>query len=516
MVFAASEVIRHPLMSKEAYGRRVIQSRGLAALDLTPGVKEAVAKAAWNHDLALLERACAGQMFENVSPLKYEGPDSKNPVAFKAYDPKMKIDGETTLEDYLRISVAFWHAFRGTGADPFGGGTIGREWDGMFDPLAQGTVRVLGAFELMQKIGFPMWAFHDYDLIDGTNGDLKELGAQLDLLTDIAKDRQDATGIKLAWNTNQFFALPIYMEGAGTSPYTAPFLRAVAQGKKSFEIANKLGAQNFVFWGGREGYIDLINTDHELEKANLALFLREMIGMSRRMGFKGQMLIEPKGKEPTEHQYDHDVTSVLGFLQKYGLLDEIGINFEPNHALLAGLSVAHELSFAGKWLKSIDINAGDPLTGWDIDLYTDPKTAFEVMRTVRALRLQGDFQTGVMNIDAKLRRTSTDYAGDLCRGMVKTADLLTVGLMQSIMETGDGRVAAMKAGRYAQWSSGIGLDLRSGNWNGQFEALADHVVANEAELVTPIPSGRVEEAHNAQDQATIVAPVVRAFRGVQG
>lgn len=502
-------------MRPEAYGRRVIQNRGLAGLNLTLGVQAEVAKAAWNHDVALLERACAGQMFESVSPLKYEGPDSKDPLAFKAYDPGYKIDGETSLSDYLRISVAFWHAFRGTGADPFGGATISRPWDGMHDPLMQAVVRLRGSFELMNKIGFPMWAFHDYDLIDG-NGTLRELGAQLDLLSDIAKDQQDATGIKLAWNTNQLFALPIYMEGAGTSPYTAPFLRAVAQGKKSFEMALKLGAQNFVFWGGREGYTSLLNTDHELEMGNLAIFLREMIGMARRMGFNGQMLIEPKAFEPSMFQYDRDSSTVLGFLRKHGLQDEIKINFEPNHGELAGLSAEHELAFAGSSLGSIDINSGRFGVGFDVDEFANAQTAFQVMRTVLGLKAQGGFQTGVMNVDAKVRRTSTDYPGDLLRGMVKTADMLTVGLMQAKMEAQDGRVAALRAVRYSNWSNGIGQEIRTGEWNGRFAELADYVVDKEDELVTPIPSGRVEETHNAQDQATIVAPVVKAFRGERG
>lgn len=512
--FEKTDVLAHRLMRPDVYGPRVMQNKQLAGLKLTPAVQEEVAKAAFVHDVALLERACAGQMFEGVSPLRYEGPDSLNPLSFKAYDPDYVIDGKT-LRDHLRISVAFWHAFRGNGADPFGGGTISRPWDNMHDPLMQGVVRELGAFELMKKIGFPFWAFHDYDLIDG-NGTLKELDQQLEFLTDIAKNLQEATGIKLAWTTSQFFALPIYMEGAATSPFTAPFLRAVAQGHRSYKTAVKLNGENHVYWGGREGLTDLINTRPQFELDNLALFLRQMAEMGRKMGFNGQNLIEPKTKEPTKHQYDRDVTTVRGFLDKHGLQNEFLINFEPNHGMLSGLSAEHELAFAGQWLGSFDINTGDHVLGWDVDYFTDPETAFQAMRTVTALRAQGGFRTGVMNIDAKVRRTSTDFPGDLLHGMIKTADLLTTGLMQAKMEAQDGRVAAFNEDRYAGWTTGVGKQILAGEYDGKFGDLAGRVVENESELVRPIPSGRIEMLHNMRDQATTIAPIVKAFRGVRG
>ncbi len=512
MVLVAGEIMKHPLFSPEAYGARVAKSKGLSGM--AAGAKMEIASHAMNHDLALLERACARQLFENVPSLKYEGPDSLNPLSFKAYDPDFKIDGKT-LRDHLRLSVAYWHAFRGAGADPFGGGTVGRVWDGMHDPLMQGAVRMLGAFELMEKIGFPKYAFHDYDLIDG-NGSLKELAEQLDFLTAIAKDQQAATGIGLAWNTNQLFALPIYMEGAGSAPYTAPFLRAVAQCHQSFKMAIELGAENFVFWGGREGYTDLINTLPKHEKDTLALFLKESIAMARKMGFNGQFLIEPKAYEPSMHQYDRDVATVLGFLKEYGLENDIKINFEPNHGDLAGLPAQHELAFAGAMLGSIDINSGRFGVGFDVDEFTNLDTAFQIMRTVKGLRDQGEFRTGVMNIDAKTRRTSTDWPGDMLHGFIKTADLLTVGLMMAMMEAKDGRVAQFVRGRYAGWQDGLGAEILAGSWAGNFAALASHVVQNESDLIKPIPSGRIEMVHNLLDQPTVIAPVVKLFRDSEG
>ncbi len=509
MAIVAREIIGHRLMNPPAAMARILQSKGLHRLHLEARTSENLFAQTQLVDHYMLERACAGQMFENVSPLRYEGPESRNPLSFKAYDPSRKIDGKT-LKAHLKLSLAYWHAMRGTGADPFGGGTVERPWDGMFDPLMQGVVRLLGAFELMEKMGAPYWAFHDYDLIDG-NGTLKELGQQLDLLTDIARDRQDATGIKLAWNTNQLFALPIYMEGAATAPGTAPFLRAVAQCQQSIKMGIKLGAENFVFWGGREGYTNLINTMTRTEKQNLAIFLRENIKMARQMGFEGQFLIEPKAFEPTMHQYDRDVSTVLGFLKEFGLEKDIKINFEPNHGELAGLPAEHELDAAGTMLGSIDINSGRFGIGFDVDEYTNLQTAYHVMRTVRGLRAQGQFQTGVMNIDAKLRRTSSDWPTDLLYGYIKIADLLTAGMMMAIMEEQDGRVQAFVQDRYAGWTTGIGAQIRGGEWDGRFTELADHVVENEATLVQPVGSGRIEMLENMRDQATVIGPIVKAF-----
>jgi xylose isomerase len=509
---AAKDVMSHPLMSKEAYGCRVIQNKGLTALKLTPGVQGDIAKAAWTHDVAMLERACAGQMFPTIPEIKYEGPHSTNPLAFRAYDRNYMINGKT-LEEHTRISVAFWHAFRGAGADPFGGGTKAFPWDEMFDPGMQAVVRLIGAFEFMKKVGLPDWCAHDYDLLDG-KGKLKELETQFDFLTDIALTLQNETGIKLAWFTNQFFSLSHYMEGAGSSPDPSAFLRALGQARNSWKSVNKLNGRSFVFWGGREGIASLINTDVEHETRTLAIFLEGMRNMAREMGFNGQLLIEPKAAEPTKYQYDHSSAVVIGFLAQHGLLDDFRINLEPNHGQLAGLPVDLELALAGKYLGGVDINIGSEGTGWDEDRYTCLTTAYHVARTEMKLREQGYFQDGGNNVDAKPRRTSTKPE-DLVEGLIRTADNMSAGFMRAEMERKDGRLARMMAQRYSGWNEGLGAEILSGKHTKGFAALGQRVVDNEAQILTPIASGNTEGFDRVAEQPVLTA-VVDMFRAANG
>lgn len=503
-----SRVLENPLMSRGARAQRILNNPALSGLGLTSrsgAISRAIAA-----DDAMLQKAFSGQIFPDVERVAYEGPESRNPLSYKAYDPSMVVEG-MTLQDHFKISFTYWHGLRGDGTDPFGGGTIARPWDSMRDPLAQGIVRMFGGFQIMDALGIKHYAFHDYDLIDG-QGTLADLHPQLDLLSATAKALQEKYGINLAWNTNQMFALPVYMDGAATSPDSWPYLRAIAQCKQSISMAISQGAKGFVFWGGREGFIDLINTKTPMEKQNLAIFLREVIAMAREMGYQGEFWIEPKACEPTIRQYDRDVEIVIGFLHEYGLTDLLKINFEPNHGELAGLDADQQLDAAGKYLGSIDINRGLPHTGWDVDLYTDIPTARSVMRAVRNLRAQGGFTNGFMNVDAKVRRTSTRFPEDLMHGFIATADNLTAGLLLAVHEDEFGLSAAVEQ-RYASWGTGLGAEIRQGQWNGRFGELADLVVARESELSHPLASGRIEELVSARDQWLIGAIMAQHRRG---
>lgn len=508
-----SAVMNHPLMSMEARSSRIIQNVRLQGLNLPETTRSNIAGAAIASDNAMLEKAFAGQIFEGVPSLRYEGPKSQNPLSFKTYDPHMVVDGKS-MKDQLRICVAFWHAMNNDLSDPFGPGTLSRPWDNMYDPLAQSVVKLDGAFELMEKIGFPYWAFHDYDLIGGNNS-LYNMATKLDFLTEIAHDLQSSSGIKLAWNTNQLFALPVYREGAATAPDTWPFLRAVAQCKQSFKMSIKLGAEGFVFWGGREGFVNLINTITKTEKDHLAIFLSEVIKMGREMGYKGEFWIEPKAFEPSMYQYDRSVEVVQGFLKEYGLSTCIKINFEPNHEELAGLSAEHGLDAAGMQLGSVDINSGRFGIGYDVDEFTNFMTALAVMRAVRKIRKNGGFEHGFMNIDAKLRRTSTDFPADLFHGCIKTADNLAAAYMVAAMEGKDQRISRAIADRYSSWGTGLGSEILGGKWDGNFGALADHVVYREKDLAHEIPSGGIEQLENIQDQA-LFAAISEAYDRSQG
>ena len=501
-------ILEHPLMSQAARTERILGTPALSGLGLT--ARSTAVKMAIAGDNAMLERAFSGQIFPGLQRVVFEGPESTNPLSYKAFDPSMEVEG-MTLQDHFKISFTYWHGLRGDGTDPFGGGTIARPWDSMRDPLAQGIVRMSGGFQIMDALGVKHYAFHDYDLIDG-QGPLAGLHPQLDLLSATAKGLQDEYGINLAWNTSQLFALPVYMDGAATSPDTWPYLRAIAQCKQSIKMAISQGAKGFVFWGGREGFIDLINTLTPMEKQNLAIFLREVISMAREMGYEGEFWIEPKACEPTIRQYDRDVEIVIGFLHEYGLADQLKINFEPNHGELAGLDADQQLDAAGSRLGSIDINRGLPHTGWDVDLYADIPTARSVMRAVRNLRTQGGFTNGFMNVDAKVRRTSTRFPEDLMHGFIATADNLTAGLLLAVHEDQFGLSAAVDQ-RYASWKTGLGAEIRAGQWNGRFGELADLVVESEADLSHPLASGRIEELGNRRDQWLLGAILAHHNRG---
>src|ERR1700722_11514290 len=344
--------------------------------------------------------------FPGIGAIPYLGPEASNPLAFRYYNPKEMIDGRP-LKDHLRFSVAYWHSFRGSGSDPFGVGTIRRDWERGSDPLTVAKRRMEAAFEFITKIQAPFWCFHDRDIAPEGRS-LAETNRHLDALVAHAKALQKSSGVKLLWGTANLFSHPRYMCGAATNPDAHVFAYAAAQVKKGLEVTQELGGENYVFWGGREGYETLLNTDLKREQAHLAAFLHMAVEYAKAIGFKGQFLIEPKPKEPTKHQYDFDVASGVAFLRTHGLDKHFKFNIETNHATLAGHSFQHEIEVAAAvgMLGSIDANSGDMLLGWDTDQFnTDVK---EITLAMISILRAGGLGSGGFNFDAKLRRPSVD------------------------------------------------------------------------------------------------------------
>ena len=307
--------------------------------------------------------------FKNITKIKFEGPPSRDPLAFKHYNATEMVEGKT-MKDQLRFSVVYWHTFRNALSDPFGVGTAVRPWDDGSNSVANAQNRARAAFEFIEKLGAPFYAFHDRDIApEGKN--LKETNANLDAVVKVMKEEQERTGIKLLWGTANLFSNPRFVHGAATSCNADVFAFAAAQVKKALEITNELGGAGYVFWGGREGYSTLWNTNMKRELEHLAKFLHLAVDYKKKIGFKGQFYIEPKPKEPTKHQYDSDAAACLNFLREYDLMDHLKLNIETNHATLAGHSMQHELEVAGSAgaLGSIDANTGDELIGWDTDQF---------------------------------------------------------------------------------------------------------------------------------------------------
>src|SRR6185295_16448541 len=307
--------------------------------------------------------------FPEIERIKYEGPESKNPLAFHHYNADEKVGGKT-MRDHLRFSVVYWHTFRGTGADPFGPGCAVRPWEDGTDSVENAQNRARVAFEFMEKLGNPFYAFHDRDVApEGAN--LAETNRNLDAVVKVLKEEQKRTGIQLLWGTANLFSNPCYMHGAATSPNADAFAFAAAQVKKALEVTKELGGSGYTFWGGREGYQNLWNTDMKREFDHLAAFMHMAVNHPKEIGFTGQFYFEPKPKEPTKHQYDFDVANCINFLRAYGLAEHVKMNIETNHATLAGHTVHHEIEYAASqgFLGSIDANAGDLLLGWDTDQF---------------------------------------------------------------------------------------------------------------------------------------------------
>jgi xylose isomerase len=397
--------------------------------------------------------------FSKVPKIQYEGRNSKNPYSFKHYNSSEIVFGKT-MEEHLRFAVAYWHTFNASGADPFGAGTAVRSWDSL-SPLDKSKARVEANFELLEKLNVPFYAFHDADIAP-EGATLTETNKNLDVIVAILNDYQKSTGKKLLWNTVNLFTNPRYVHGASTSNNAEVFAYAAATLKKGLEVGKELGAENYVFWGGREGYESLLNTDLRLELDNLARFLQMAIDYAKEIGFDAQFLLEPKPMEPTKHQYDFDSATAIAFLQSYGLKKHFKLNIEANHATLAGHTFEHELCTAriNGMLGSIDANQGDLLLGWDTDEFpTDLVSTTLAMYEI--LKNEGGIGRGGVNFDAKVRRSSFEdedlffahIAGmdTYARGLKAAAKLIEQRVLDDIIDN-----------RYRSFNEGIGAEIISG------------------------------------------------------
>src|SRR6185369_8943135 len=409
--------------------------------------------------------------FPEIERIKYEGPQSKNPLAFHHYNADEKVGGKT-MRDHLRFSVVYWHTFRGTGADPFGPGCAVRPWEDGTDSVDMAIKRVRVAFEFMEKLGVGFYCFHDRDVApEGAN--LRETNANLDKVVKALKDEQQRTGIKLLWGTANLFSNPRYVHGASTSCNADAFAYAAAQVKKCLEVTRELGGENYVFWGGREGYVNLYNTDLKRELDHLAKFFHLAVDYKKKIGFTGQFLIEPKPKEPTTHQYDFDCAAVVAFLKSNGLDKDFKLNVETNHATLAGHTMMHELAYASMHglLGSIDANRGDLLLGWDTDQF--PTDLYLTTQCMLVILEQGGLAPGGVNFDAKVRRESFEPI-DLFHAHVGGMDAFAVGLKIAAKIRADGVLRDFVKQRYASWDAGIGTQIESGK--ADFAALEKYML----------------------------------------
>ena len=427
--------------------------------------------------------------FPGIGPIAYEGPKTENPLAFRHYNPDELFDGKP-LSAHLRFSIAYWHAFRGVGADPFGPGTIVRPWEKGKDAISVAKTRMDAAFEFFQKIRAPFWCFHDRDIApEGST--LAESNKNLDALIAHAHGLQEATGVKLLWGTANLFSNPRYMCGAATNPDAHVFAYAAAQVKKALEVTKELGGENYVFWGGREGYETLLNTNLKREQDHLAAFLHMAVDYAKQIGFKGQFLIEPKPKEPTKHQYDFDVASGIAFLRTYGLDRHFKFNIETNHATLAGHTFQHEIEVAAAagMLGSIDANAGDLLLGWDTDQFnTDVR---ELTLAMVSILRAGGLGSGGFNFDAKLRRASIDL-DDLFHAHIGGFDTYALAFKVARKILADGKLEQFVHDRYASYDSGFGREIETRRTN--FRQLEKLVLTK---LGEPTPrSGKQEYLEN--------------------
>lgn len=400
--------------------------------------------------------------FPKISKIRYEGPRSKNPLAFKHYDAAERVEGRT-MKDWLRFSVVYWHTFRNKLSDPFGAGTAIRPWDDGTESVTNAQNRARVAFEFIEKLGAPFYAFHDRDVAPEGNT-LRESNRNLDAVVKVLKVEQKRTGIKLLWGTACLFAHPRYAHGAATSCNADVFAYAAAQVKKALEVTHELGGAGYTFWGGREGYATLWNTNMKRELEHLAKFLHMAVDYKKQIGFKGQFYIEPKPKEPTKHQYDSDAAACLNFLRGYDLIDHLKLNLETNHATLAGHTMHHELETAAAAgaLGSIDANTGDPLLGWDTDQF--PTDIYLTTQCMLTIMNTGGLKTGGVNFDAKVRRESFEPM-DLFYAHIGGMDAFARGLKIASAIRKDGQLAKFVKNRYRSYDSGIGTRIEKGKTN---------------------------------------------------
>src|SRR5471030_1762652 len=373
--------------------------------------------------------------FPDIEKIAFEGARSRNPLAFKHYNADEIVAGKT-MRDHLRFAVVYWHTFRSTGSDPFGAGTMQRPWDDGSNSVSNAQNRARVAFEFIEKLGAPFYCWHDRDVApEGKT--LSESNKNFDAVAKVLKEEQKRTGIKLLWGTANLFSHPRFVHGAGTSRNADVFAFAAAQIKKAMEVTHELGGEGYTFWGGREGYRTLLNTDMKRELNHLAALLHMAVAYKKQIGFKGQFYIEPKPKEPTKHQYDSDAAACLNFLREYDLLPHFKLNIETNHATLAGHTMQHELEVAGAAgvLGSVDANTGDELLGWDTDQF--PTNVYLTTQIMLELLVMGGFTTGGLNFDAKVRRQSMDTE-DLFHAHIGGMDAFARGLeiAQAIIDDG--------------------------------------------------------------------------------
>lgn len=397
--------------------------------------------------------------FKGIGKIKFEGKDSDNPLAFKYYNPQKKV-GKKTMQDHLRFAVAYWHTFGGTGADPFGAPTKFFPWLEANDPLQRAHDKMDAAFEFISKIGIPFYCFHDYDFVEEAPA-LKESEKRLFKLIDYAKQKQQESGVKLLWGTANLFSHPRYMNGAATNPNFKVVSFAGAQVKNAIDATIELGGSNYVFWGGREGYLSLLNTNMKREQEHMARFLHMARDYGRRNGFSGTFLIEPKPMEPSKHQYDYDAATVISFLRQFDLMNDFKLNIEVNHATLAQHTFQHELQVAADngVLGSMDANRGDYQNGWDTDQF--PNNLYELTEAMLVILKAGGFKSGGINFDAKTRRNSTDLA-DIFYAHIGGMDTFARALMAAHAILGEGKYNQLLKSRYASFDSGKGKQFEQG------------------------------------------------------
>ncbi|NLJ88276.1 MAG: xylose isomerase [Epulopiscium sp.] len=432
------------------------------------------------------------QYFENISKINYEGPLSTNPFSFKYYNPDEVINGKT-MKEHLRFTLSYWHTLCGTGGDPFGDATMQRAWSDITDPIELAKAKVDACFEIMEKLNIDYFAFHDRD-ISPEGKTLAETNAMLDEVVDYIEKRMQETGKKLLWGTACLFKHPRFMHGAATSCEADVFAYAAAQVKKAMDVTKRLGGENYVFWGGREGYETLLNTDMKLEEENFARFLKMAVDYKKKIGFTGELLIEPKPKEPTKHQYDTDAATVLGFLRKYGLEKEFKLNIEANHATLAGHTFQHEIHLAriNDALGSIDANIGDPNLGWDTDQF--PTNIYDTTLVMYEVIKNGGLHKGGLNFDAKPRRASFEPE-DIFLSYIAGMDTFAKGFKVALKLIEDGVLEKFLDERYSSFKEGIGKEIVSGNVD--FEALEKYALENDQ---VKVKSGRQEMLESILNQ----------------
>jgi xylose isomerase len=434
--------------------------------------------------------------FDTVpEPIPFASAASDETLAFKAYDPDLVIRGKR-MEEWLRVSVAYWHSFAANGSDMFGAGTFDRPWARQVgDPMRAAREKMAAAFEFIVKLGVPFYCFHDVDVAP-TGASFREFRSNLDALADDALGYQERTGIRLLWGTANLFTHPRFQAGAATNPDPEVFAYAAAQVKHMLEVTKRLGGMNYVLWGGREGYDSLLNTDLSREEEQLARFLHLVVDEKHRIGFDGTLLIEPKPMEPTKHQYDHDAAVVHGFLTRHGLEGEYRLNIEANHATLAGRSFHDEIAYAtaNDLLGSVDANRGDPQNGWDTDQF--PNSVEDLVLPLYEIVLAGGLGNGGFNFDAKLRRQSSDRV-DLFHAHIGGIDTLARALIVAAKLADAGALSRMKDQRYSGWEGDLGRAIIDGT--ATLAELADRVEKGE---IDPDPvSGKQELYENVVNEA---------------